>query len=493
MNRSCRLLGLIAASALILFASCASAARPGGMAPVWVTNPPEADLTSMYFSGVGTSSEGDLAEAENAAVYSLIAEVTRFIGVRISAETTVEARDTLEAYEQEMVQIIRQESAAQIGDFTVEEKWISRTDGAVTVYLLGKYNRQALLAEKARMEAVFAEREAAVSRPEREGDMLMEERRFNAAALRYLEAAGAASRSGIDNAPIKFERNINKAMEAVRRITIVGVSAPQSTFVNEEFAEPFRFRVIGGTGPNAPPLEGVRLRVVHRKLLAGGRMGVESAVIRTGPDGYAEYFRGIPLFVGSDDLRVALSLGEAMEGLEEVSDELYIQVEALERLVREQSLKLSYTVVSRAKAIPTGILCIDVDRAGNPLDVSDCAAGILEILTEAGFAVRPIPADIPVNALSDREIIRQVAARYGAVIDRVIFGTARIDEFSESGENYIVKVNGTVKAADLDSGEVLYSSSAFKRSRAGTTRSAVSAAFKSLGREFGEELLSRLP
>jgi hypothetical protein len=447
----------------------------------------------MYFSGVGTSDDGDLAEAENAAVYSLIAEVTRFIGVRITAETTVEARDTLEAYEQEMVQTIRQASAAQIGDFTVEEKWISRTDSSVTVYLLGKYDRQALLDEKARMEAVFAEREAAVSGPEREGDMLMEERRFYAAALRYLEAAGAASRSDIDNAPIKFDRNVTKAMEAVRRITIVGAAAPKSTFVNEEFGEPFRFRVTGGTAPDAPPLEGVRLRVVHRKLLPNGRMGVESSVVQTGPDGYASYVRGVPRFVGTDDLQVALSLGEAMEGLEEVSDELYVQVEALERLVREQSLQISYTVASRAEGIPTGILCIDVDRAGNPLEISDCAAGILEILTEAGFEVQPLPADIPVHSLSDREIIRQVAARYGAVLDRVIFGTARIDEFTEAENNYIVRVSGTVKTADLDNGDILYSSSAFKRSRAGTTRSAVSAAFKSLGREFGEELLSRLP
>ena len=432
MKRSSTLLGLITVAAAALMVSCAGGARPGGTMPGWVTNPPEADAASMYFSGVGTSDTGDPAEAENAAVYSLIAEVTRFIGVKITAETTVEARDTLEAYEQEMVQTIRQESAAQIGDFTVEEKWISRTDDSVTVYLLGKYDRQALLAEKARIEAVFAEREAAVSGPEREGAMLMEERRFYAAALRYLEAAGAASRSEIDNAPIKFERNINKAMEAVRRITIAGVSAPPSAFVNEEFDEPFRFRVTGGTGPGAPPLEGVRLRVVHRKLLSNGRMGVESAVVQTGPDGYAEYSRGIPRFVGTDDLQIALSLGEAIEGLEDVSDELYAQVEALERLVREQSTEISYTVASRARAIPTGILCIDVDRAGNPLNVSDCAAGVLEILTEAGFAVRPIPADIPVSSLSDREIIRQTASRYGAVLDRVIFGTARIDEIGRA-------------------------------------------------------------
>ena len=100
MNRSFTLLGLIAAAAVMLCASCASVTQPGGSIPVWVTNPPEADATSMYFSGVGTSDGGDLAEAENAAVYSLIAEVTRFIGVEITAETTVEARDTLETYEQ---------------------------------------------------------------------------------------------------------------------------------------------------------------------------------------------------------------------------------------------------------------------------------------------------------------------------------------------------------------------------------------------------------
>lgn len=493
MNDLRHLLSFIVLLPVFLFFSCAGVVKPGSSMPVWVTNPPAPDLASMYFSGVGTSDSGDLAEAENAAVYSLIAEVTRFIGVRITAETTVEARDTFDTYEQKMIQIIRQSSSAQVGDFTVKEKWVSRGDGTVTVYLLGKYDRDSLLREKARMEAVFAEREEAVSGPEREGDRLTAENRYYAAALKYLEAAGAASRSEIDNASVKFERNINKAMDAVRAIRIEPLSSPGPANVNEQFEGPFRVRVAGGPGPDAPPLGGVRLKVIHRQLLRNGRMGAAAGVIQTGPDGVGEYVRGIPRFVGRDEIQFALSLDEAMENLEDVSDELLGRIDGLERLVRAQAVSLPYTVVSRAGSVPTGILCIDVDRAENPRDVSDCSAGILETLTEAGFSVRPIPADFPLGGLSDAEVIRKAADQYGGIIDRIIFGIARIEEFTESGGGFIVKVSGTLTAADLSSGKILYSASVFKRSRAGTAQSAMAAAFKSLGRDFGETLLSRLP
>ena len=146
-----------------------------------------------------------------------------------------------------------------------------------------------------------------------------------------------------------------------------------------------------------------------------------------------------------------------------------------------------------AKEVPTGIAIVDVDRAGNSRNVSDCQAGILESLSEAGFQVRALRVDYPLQDLSDQEIIRRVAAEYGGRIDRVIFGVGSISEFSENEGSYIVKVNGTVKAADLASGEILYTGSGFKRSRGGNTRSALSAAFKGLGRELGREMAAKLP
>ena len=182
-----------------------------------------------------------------------------------------------------------------------------------------------------------------------------------------------------------------------------------------------------------------------------------------------------------------------METLEDAPDQFFSYVEGLEELITAKRVTFEYTVISRAKEISTGIAFVDVDRAGNPRNISDCQAGILESLSEAGFRVRALRVDFPMENMSDQEIIDRVAALYGTQVERVIFGVANISEFSDTDGNYIVKVAGTVKTADLFSSAILYTGNAFKRSRGGNAQSAISAAFKGLGREFGKEMAAKLP
>jgi formiminotetrahydrofolate cyclodeaminase len=492
------IVGIVAAltGAVGFVVSCAGGPAPqggGGKQPGWVTSMPEDTADSAYFIGVGTSASGDTAEAENAAVLSMLAEITRFLGVRITAETTVEARDTLEQYEMEMTEKIKQESAARVGDFRVKEKYIDRGGDSVTVYMLGEYDKEALLKEQARLRAVFAEQQEAISGPEKEGDILVEGNEWYAAAVKYIEAASAAVTSDVDNAAIKLERNINKAKRAIDNINLMPRTGEQTTAVGEPFPKPFTCTVTAGASAGGAGVPGANVTVVYKEMRRNGRMGIESLVLQSDNQGVVAFERPSPKFVGSDQITMYLNFGSYMETLEDAPERFQPYVEGLEELVMGKRVTFQYSVYSMAKEVSTGIAIVDVDRAGNPRNVSDCQAGILESLSEAGFRVRALRVDFPLQDLSDQEIIQRIAAAYGGQIERVIFGVGSISEFSESEGSYIVKVNGTVKAAELAGGEILYTGSSFKRSRGSNTQSALSAAFKGLGRELGTEMAAKLP
>ncbi len=476
------------------FFSCGSApAASGGPRPAWVTSTPEDTEESVYFVGVGSSETGDVAAAENSATITLLAEITRFLGVRITAETTLEARDTLETFEEELTQKIRQESAAQIGDFRVREKWIDRQGDQVTVYILGVYDRDALLEEQERIRQVFAEQQEAVSGPELEGDNLASEGNHYMAALKYIEAASAAATSRVDNADIKLERNINKAKQAIDKINLIPLNNNLTTNVGELFTESFDGKLVSGSSKDAPGVTGANIRVVYKEMQRNGRMGIESTVIQTDGSGMVSFKRPAPKFVGKEQITMLLDFGSYMEALEDAPDQFQQYVEGLEELINGKRVDFQYTVVSRAKEISTGIVMVDVDRAGNQRNYSDSQAGLLETLTEAGFRVRPLTVDFRLQDTSDDQIIARIRAAYGGQIQRVIFGVASISEFQESDGNFIVKVSGSVKAADLGTGDILYTTNSFKRSMGNNTQSALSAAFKGLGRELGQAMTSGLP
>ena len=468
-------------------------ATTGSELPKWVTTTPPDTNESVYFIGIGTSDTGDVAEAENRAASSMLTEITRFLGVRITAETSVEARDTLETYEQEMTQKIKEESAAQIGDFRVTEKHIEREGGNVTVYILGEYDRDALLKEQQRIQAVFKEQREAISGPEQEGDRLFADKEYYEAAKKYVEAASAAATSKVDNAAVKLERNINKAQSAVDFINLFPLSGNLITNVNEPFSEPFSCKVAAGSSQNAPGVPGANVRIVYKEMQRNNRMGIESVTVQADSGGIVSYERPAPKFVGTETLIMFLDFGSYMESLEDAPDRFQRYVEGLEELINKKRISIEYTVISRAKEIATGIAMMDVDRAGNARNVSDSQAGLLESLSEAGFRVRPLELPVSLQDSSDREIITAARNRFGNQVERIIFGVAAISEFSEDGGNYIVKVSGTVKAADLKTGEILYTGNSFKRSRGSNTQSALSAAFKGLGRELGKEMAAGLP
>ena len=415
-------LGLfVSAVLLFLAASCASSGegRPG-----WVDDPPGESGNSFSFVAAGSDPAGDEAAARQQAGSQRVSEITRYLGVRITSDTTVEARDAYGEFESQVSQTITESSRAQIGDLQVVDSYTSRGPSGVTVYLLAEYDRGALLNEKARLEALFAEQEEAISGPEEEGNILFAAGDYYKAALKYSEAALAAASSGVDNAAVKFERNINSAKRALGEIRLI----PQNDLIlgtlNNPFSDPFRLKVTGGTDETAPGLVGVNVRISYQ-VMRRGRLSPTSEMVLTDGQGQVAFLRPPAAFVGKETLTMSLDFRSVLEPLMSLPDSYYGLVEGLEQVVNQKRAQFRYEVVSLARSIPTAVVLIDRDRGGNPMGRSDSASGIFEVLTDKGFQVFQVDA-AAYAGFSEGDLLDRLRADLSGRYQRVIFGFTRI-------------------------------------------------------------------
>ena len=483
-----RFMAVVTAAAALLGCATAGSGVPGETLPQWVVSPPADTADSVYF--IGSGSAADDAAARSAAGADLVSSVTRFLGVKVTSETTVTARDSLKEFTTTLDNTIKESSEAILGDFRIVDSYSEEKNGTVSVYLLGEYKKSSLLKERERIQAVFAEQREAVSGPEREGDSLFSRGEYYKAAVKYIEAASAASVSDIDNADIKFRRNMDKARKAVSQLELVSSGKVLSAYINQPFTEPFVSLVQGG----GRALAQVPVLVVYKVVKANGKKAVRRTVVSSDDSGRVSFLRPPAAFVGSETLTMSLDLSSAMEKLNDVQKDFYPDVEALEDMTASKRVTFNYKVLSHAKEIPTGILVFDEDNSGALTGKVDTASGILEVLSSLHFTVNSLPVDTEVRKLSDTMLIEHVRKLYGDSVKRLIFGKAGIAAFSEENGMYTVKVSGDIKVVELGSGKVLYSSGTkFKTALGSNLNSAISAAFKQFGKEAGKLMANTLP
>jgi hypothetical protein len=482
---------------LLLFTSgCATepAAGEGAVTPPdWVLNPPESDDQYVYFTGSGTSSSGSLAEAEQAARGGVLDEIMRYLGVRITSETTATARASMDDFQTDVVQQLTSTSSGRVTGLEIAEKWQVEQAGGLTLYLLARYNKTDLAREKRRLEEVFQEKIEAVSGPELEAQELQSQGQLYQAAVRYLDAASAAFKSDLENVEIKFERNINQASDAIRSIGIVKLNDNLSTFMGREFEEPFRAKVVNGATADDPGVEGASVRVVYKVMRSSGKTAVRTETVKTDADGFVSFQAPAPNFVGKEQLAMSLDISDAMESLLDVPDELYSQVEGFEQLVLSKKVTFSFESESMASRISTGVAVFDLDASGNPIALTETSAGLLEKLGQAGFQVNNLPVAVTnVAGRPTAQVARFLNNNFSGQVQRAIFGTAKISDHSQDKDTVIIQVTGTVTVVDLDSGNTLLTVNKSKRAQGTNASAALSTAFKKLGEDIGEAIINQL-
>ncbi len=477
----------------ILLFGCASGPESSETTepPDWVLGAPPQEAGYTFFVGAGTDDQGRVVAAEESASLSMIDSIVRYLGVEVTSQSTAEARATLDEFEAEVTRQIRQESEARLEGFEVVDRFVDRRGDSVTVYLLGRYDEGALEAERRRLRALFEEQVALVEEPAREARRLLAAGDFFQAAQKFLDAAAAAASSDIRNADVKFTENIRSAREIVSSFEFVKQNDDLTTFVAEPFSD--RFAAQLRRSDTGRPVPNARIVASYRERLNNGRMAIRTAALRTDSDGYVSFAPAPPRAVGEWTLTMSLDFTDQLSPLDAVRGEEARFVDDLRDSIASQRSVFTYEVLSRSRSVPTGVLIADTDIAGNILSSNSTAAGVLQFLTDSDYSVRLLPLDSSVLLSDDMPaVVRRLRDEVGGSVDRVILGVVGIEEFEEA-DGVLVKVSGSVSAVDLNTGEVLYSTSTFQRSRGNSANSAISAAFRSMGLKVGEEMANNLP
>ena len=201
----------------------------------------------------------------------------------------------------------------------------------------------------------------------------------------------------------------------------------------------------------------------------------------------------MPQFVGEATVVMALDMRALLEPLSDVDGKAADLRDGLQRAVNEKRATFKLSVVSDARTIPSLILFFDFDKEGGMRASANCANGVLEAMSAQGFSVKTVVPDENYAGLDDAKLIALLSGSIGDVYSRLIFGEAGITAIDESDDVFIVRVEGSIKAADLSSGEIVFAVNKFMTSRGRSAESATVAAFRELGKSFGEELVRGLP
>jgi hypothetical protein len=447
----------------------------------------------MYFRGAGTSAGGDLAEANQIATGDLFADIIRFMGVQITSETTAKAKGGLDSFQTEVEQAVRQKGSARLAGFDINETWLDeRRPPAVTTHLLAKYSKQEFLKEKARLEALSKEKEEAIAGPEREGKKLEAEARYYEAAIQFMLAAAAAYKSDIENAPIKFKRNIDQAMGAVEKINLLKLNDNLTSLIGKEFPEPFKLKIVTGGTSTDPGVPNVALRVSYTAYHApSAKMQFLEANMKTDATGLLQFQHPIPQFVGNSQVHISMDLSSYIDALDSVPKEQQGLVEGLETLLVKKKVSFAFTVNSNAKNIKTGVLLIDYDENGNIRGVTETTGALQSVLID--FSLLTISKSAAVlKDQSETDIYELLKQEYQGKAERIILGSVKVLNYTERSGKYFAKATGSVKVFELATDSIVYTSTKEKSTMGNSQSEAAGQVFKELGKTLGSDIKNNL-
>jgi hypothetical protein len=447
----------LAAAAALLIASCVSAPE-SAKAPDWTLTTPSPDSSYTYFVASSSDAKGDDALATEDAALGLISQITRYMGVDISVATTGEAKGTLDSYSASVTSVVKQKGSSKVAGLSIKDRYVVRNGSMVTVYILAQYITTDLNKEKARIAAVFQEKQDAVAKPEAAGDRAVSSGRYFEAVKSYIEAVVAASGSDIDNADIKLERNVNKARATLAKIRFIRVDAPTTAGLGKDYAKPFQARLAYGEGDDAPGIPGAEVYVSYQRRQSSGRVVTKTERAMSDAGGVVSFAPPPPDFVGKAKLVFSLNLDSTREMLDKIPTAYDAYVQAIGDDLALRSISFDYTVASAARTVPTGVVVIDLNDDGKPATTSIAQGGLFESLAKEKFkaGLAPLNAEM-VASLDDAAVLKAAKSAYGSGLSRLIYGVAKVENAVKDGSMWQATARMTVRCVDFATGMILYS------------------------------------
>ncbi|MEX2443266.1 MAG: hypothetical protein WD492_06665 [Alkalispirochaeta sp.] len=262
---------------------------------------------------------------------------------------------------------------------------------------------------------------------------------------------------------------------------------------------PAGFLVIVQAAGEGEPISDVPLRVEVNGPLVDGRRDSVELQVRTEPDGTAQIPVATPALAGTTQIAVEPAwLADRIDSWKAAVDSTELQ-DLLSSISERLRARAAVQVTSRAATIPTAMIVLDRDIAGNPIASADTMRGMAQEFMDTDFRIRQVELAGPSRRrLAEAESI-SVTDLYDILpfdvlsrTERVIVGHAHILEFSEE-DGFTVVVEVEAAAFDLRRDEVLARVSFRERISGSDARSAIRTAFQAAGRRLVRRIVPRLP
>ncbi len=450
--------------------------------PEWIEAPPEDTEEITFFIGHGRG--GSQAAAQENAVVSITDTLLSEIGITISPQTSLKTRNRYDDYRNNINDLVKR---------SIEKSWSMQEGDKIRRYLLAAVDKAELELRRRQAESLFSPQEDAVAQAEERADFLFEQHFCYHAGLHYVKAAVGALGPQVTAKEQQFIRNITKAAESFQSIELERLNNNLQTYSNTPFSGPLLLQIYTEDGAERITLPDVAVTVRYRQKDANGNsVTVEDNVV-SNQEGIVSFQPPSPQFLGRETVTMELDIRTYEDALRTVPEGLQSHVALLREVIEKKSVRFTYISLSRADVIPTGIYIVEVDRAGNRRDSTDSASGVLESLRAEGFQVEIVTMDVPLQHVEEEALLSAAEKQFGGSFERLIYGVIGITNFSDSKDSYTVEVSGTLKVAELGTKRIVYRETNSTGMRGSDIRTAMSAAFKGIGREFGESFAERLP
>jgi len=462
---------------ILFFSSCAGGPAVGNKAPDWADTPLEHSDTSRAFRGVGD--EGNVGLAETEAIEDLKNEIMKAMDL--------EGSEAFNLMFEKIESMIRTSGSSGVDGVEIihNEGWKNST-GTISFMIDITWDNEAF--EKQRDYLIglgteaspgFKDLEIRAGNAEKDGN-------FYEAALIWAAAAGIARKNGNTSG---YRTALDAVVKALENLEFVLESYPEKAYVGLRPESPVIFQV----SSRGQPVSNAEFLITYPRNNRDGSPSIALARISSDRNGIVRFLPPEVSFAGTQLVSIAPSAVPFLEYLDESGDRFSSR---MADTLESPGAQAEYEAFSRIRTIPTGILILETDLAGNTLNTDDTARGLLDDLAADGFNIRIMDLDpSEMLARSDAALIRDLKAdtRLSDVYQRVIYGKVALESFEKSGGSYSVKVSGTLTLSDIDRQTVIQTFEITKSSQASSSTQAISAAFRQLGRSFAGELINQAP
>jgi len=448
---------------------------PTDAPPEWIGGIAETDLASDHLITYGRSPER--REAERLAILDAERQVAQIL-IRGLEEERIPLTE-------ELVIDVEETAIARTGDLEEIDRYI-RTDGTSRYewYLLLRYP----LATRAADIASLADTD---QESERVDDSAPE------GAQHVLDRLEEVLSGEIPSSPANRVQILNDALGIASQVVVTSRPGEVTAPLGAPFTQTVEVTVSDRTAGTALSDVPFFVRIIGPDV--DGTREESFQTVITGRDGSFLIDLPEPRYAGiTQVLSEPLWLRDSYEGWTRTlgTGEEADLLDAIANRIRGRSI---VRITSGATEIPTAVVIVDRDIAGNPMTDSGALDGVLREMGARGFRVRRVDLGdaererlVGIDRIDVADLYDLLPFEVVASVDRAIVGDATIFEFNED-EGFSVGVRIDAVAFDLRRDRRLAQVTVTERITGSSAQATIRGAFQEAGRRLARRMAPQLP